>query len=303
MRAGLARARASKRRVSWTIARRPPGASIWRRDLVARWPAATKRKELMFFSSMRVPSAVGPAGGSRRWRRSGSEPSSRLPSLTPRNMRTSRKRRRYSAASSAERRSGSLTISRSGTPARLRSTPGAVAADAVEVLAGVLLHVDPGEPHPPARRRRPRCRRRRQRRGQVVLADLVALGQVRVEVVLPREDARLLDRAAERERGAHGQLDRLAVEDRQGARQAQADGADVGVGPAAEGGRAAAEDLGPREELGVDLEADDGLPVGESHPCYRASVRSPRWGAAARRMPPSAPPRGRGRPAPSPPRR
>ena len=59
---------------------------------------------------------------------------------------------RYSTASSTERRSGSLTISSSGTPARFRSTPEEPSAGhVVQVLAGVLLHVDAGEPDAPLR--------------------------------------------------------------------------------------------------------------------------------------------------------
>ena len=145
---------------------------------------------------------------------------------------------------------------------------GAVGGHAVQALPGVLLHVDPGEANPPLGAVEREVDAAAQADGQLVLAHLVALGEVRVEVVLPREDALLLDGAAESEPGAHGELDHLPVERGEHARHGQADGADVGVGLGPEGGRAAAEDLAPGEELGVDLEADDELPVGESHPCY-----------------------------------
>ena len=73
----------------------------------------------------------------------------------------------------------------------------------------------------------------------VVLADLVLLRHVRIEVVLPVERPRL-DRAVERRADAHRQLDRLAVEHRQRAGQAERDRVDVGVGLVAEPVRAAA---------------------------------------------------------------
>jgi hypothetical protein len=60
-----------------------------------------------------------------------------------------------------------------------------------------------------------------------------------------------------------GELDRLAVEHGQRSGQAEAGGADVGVGLAAVLVDAAAEGLGLGEELDVDLEADDGLVLGE----------------------------------------
>src|SRR6185312_5410279 len=93
----------------------------------------------------------------------------------------------------------------------------------------------------------------------VELADLVALRQVGIEVVLPREAAGHAQAAAEGERGADGHADRVAVEDRERAGQAEAHRAHVRVGRRAEFGRATAEDLGPREELRVDLQPDDRL--------------------------------------------
>ena len=96
----------------------------------------------------------------------------------------------------------------------------------------------------------------------LVLRDLVALGQVRIEVVLPREDRLRVDPAAERQRRSIGQLHGPAVQDRQRARQPEADGTQLGVGLGAEAGAAAAEDLGGGQELRVDLQADDGLERG-----------------------------------------
>ena len=72
----------------------------------------------------------------------------------------------------------------------------------------------------------------------LVLADLVALGQVGVEVVLAREDRQRRDLGADRQAEADGALHRAAVEHRQRARQRQIDGAGLRVGRGAEGGGA-----------------------------------------------------------------
>ena len=99
--------------------------------------------------------------------------------------------------------------------------------------------------------------------GLVELRDLVALGRVGIEVVLAGEDAGLANLAADGLRREHRELDGLLVEQGQRAGQAEADGADVGVGFAAVLVLAAAEGLGFGEQLDVDLQADDGLVLGE----------------------------------------
>jgi hypothetical protein len=93
----------------------------------------------------------------------------------------------------------------------------------------------------------------------VVLRYLIALRQVGIEVVLPREHGPLVNRAPERKRRARGELHRLAVEDGERARQPETHGARVGVGRRAEARAAAAEQLGLCLQLGMDLQADDGL--------------------------------------------
>ena len=93
----------------------------------------------------------------------------------------------------------------------------------------------------------------------VVLADLVRLRHVGVEVVLAVERARL-DRAVEGRADAHRQLDRVLVEHRQRAGQAERDRVDVGVRLVAEAVRARAEQLRGGVEFDVHLEADDQLP-------------------------------------------
>src|SRR5262249_2870856 len=114
----------------------------------------------------------------------------------------------------------------------------------------------------------------------VVLADLVALRQVRIEVVLPRPDADRVDAALERPAHPHRELHHLLVQDAQHAGHAQADLAGVRVGWRAELGGAAAEDLAPGQELGVHLEPDDRLEVGHAHAAPRGGVR--RWKSCSR---------------------
>ncbi len=81
----------------------------------------------MFFSSVLVPSARSPAGRTLTLASARSEPSSMLQSLTPSARSVWRSWRRKAPASAAERRSGSVTISSSGVPPRLKSTPDASA--------------------------------------------------------------------------------------------------------------------------------------------------------------------------------
>ncbi len=97
----------------------------------------------------------------------------------------------------------------------------------------------------------------------IELRYLIALGQIRVEVILAREDAARVDGAAERPCGERRELDRLAVEHGQRAGQAQADRADVRVGLAAVLVLAAAEGFRLRQQLNVDLKANHGLVFGD----------------------------------------
>ena len=97
--------------------------------------------------------------------------------------------------------------------------------------------------------------------GMIHLAGLVALGQVRVEVVLTCEHVGAaqfgVDRQAEFHRHAHG----LGIEHRQGAGHAQVNQAGLSVGLGAEGGGAGRENLRLGAELGVDFQPDHGFPL------------------------------------------
>jgi hypothetical protein len=76
----------------------------------------------MFLSSVLVPSVASPAGRIDTFASTRSEPSSMFTSDTPMRRSVAWSRRPKSAASAAERRSGSVTISTSGVPQRLKST-------------------------------------------------------------------------------------------------------------------------------------------------------------------------------------
>src|SRR5271157_1935556 len=96
----------------------------------------------------------------------------------------------------------------------------------------------------------------------VVLRDLIALGQVRIEVILAREDGRFVDLAIQRRRRQHRKLHRPLVQHRQRPRQAEAHWTYVRVWQIAEARRAAAEDLRRGQELDVYFQSNDRLILG-----------------------------------------
>ena len=100
---------------------------------------------------------------------------------------------------------------------------------------------------------------------QLVLADLIALRQIRIEVVLAREHGAPRDLAARREAELDGHRDGFGVQHGQHARVAQVDEARLTVRRRAVGRRRAGEDLGLGRELRVDLEADDDFPIHCAH--------------------------------------
>src|SRR5688572_29676604 len=89
--------------------------------------------------------------------------------------------------------------------------------------------------------------------GLLELTDLVALGQVRIEVVLASEDALLVNLEPKSESRARRQAQRGFVENGQGSRKPQADGAHARIRLAPDGDLAGAEQLRLREQLRVDL--------------------------------------------------
>ena len=99
-------------------------------------------------------------------------------------------------------------------------------------------------------------------KGDRTLRGLEVLGHIGIEVVLAVEHRVALDLAVGGETGLDDALDSALVGHRQGAGQAQAHRAHVGVGLVIVAELAVAEHLGIEcGELGVDLQADHGLPI------------------------------------------
>ena len=242
-----------------------PAARLDQRDLpfdlvLERLPHVAEGVQVLHLG-LRSKARLSRPGAPTRWRRSGGCP---LPCC-----RRSRRARRAMCAQVLEegrrfRRPiacrARVTISMSGTPARLKSryvrspqsaNPScsdlpASSSRCTRVIPMSRRRAARGDGHAPMARER-----------LIVLRDLIALRQVGIEVILPREDRVLVDAAAERQRRARAQFDGAPVQHRQRARQAEAHRADVRIRRRAEAGRTAAEDLRVGEELCVDLEPDD----------------------------------------------
>src|SRR3974390_841306 len=95
--------------------------------------------------------------------------------------------------------------------------------------------------------------------GFVKLRNLVALGQIGIEVVFSCEDAGRVHTAIQRHGCQSAELDCPAVQNRQRSRKPQTYRAYVGVRRVPKPRGAAAEDLAPREQLYVHFEPDDWL--------------------------------------------
>ena len=93
------------------------------------------------------------------------------------------------------------------------------------------------------------------------LADLIALRQVGIEIVLAVEHRPQIDLGLQPEPGADRLPDALLVDHRQHAGHRRVDQRHVGVRLAAESGRRAGEQLRLRGDLGVNLQTDDHFPV------------------------------------------
>ncbi len=213
---------------------------------------------------MRVPSFVSPRGRSETLASQRNWPFSMSASETSAQRSSARSLRRYAAASSGARRSGSETISSSGTPARFRSTcdpaSPAIAASWIDLPASssMWMRVRPtrsgavvaGDFHlqPAARDER-----------LLVLRDLVALRQIRVEVVLAREDRARVHLAVRRESRADAELDGAAVQHRQHARQTEIERVRVVVGRIAVAHRRRREEFRRGAHVHVHFESDHDL--------------------------------------------
>ena len=110
-----------KWKVSWATS--PPLSSSSRcLTISASIPRSRNRKLFMFLSSVFVPSSSEPAGRMEMFPSTRREPSSMFTSDTPSWRIVVRSSCAHSRASAAERMSGSVTISTSGVPPRLKST-------------------------------------------------------------------------------------------------------------------------------------------------------------------------------------
>ena len=97
--------------------------------------------------------------------------------------------------------------------------------------------------------------------GEIVLADLIVLGQIGIVIVLAVPLGERGNLAIQGEGRLQGKIEGPPIHHRQCSRHADADGAGGRVGGQAEPGAAAAEQLGFGEQLHVDFQADDGAVV------------------------------------------
>ena len=171
--------------------------------------ARRKRNEFMFFSSVFVPSVALPAGRIDTLASTRSEPSSMFTSETPiwRSVAWSRRPNSPASRRRAEvglghdldqRRAAAVEVDDAGLGAvdAARARPRATSLAASSSRCTRWMRTSP---------RRPAGGKR-----DVVLADLVALRQVGIEVVLAVEDRPRRDLAAERQRDHQPEVHRLA---------------------------------------------------------------------------------------------
>ena len=136
--------------------------------------------------------------------------------------------------------------------------PSRIRKSLVQRLACVLFHVHAGDADPPDAAGTRRSDEARARQRLVVLRDLIALGEIRIEVVLPREHGRA-DYRHPRASAARRQIHGAPVQHGQRPGQPETHRAHMGVWRVPESRSAAAENLGPGQQLGMNLEANDGL--------------------------------------------
>ena len=95
---------------------------------------------------------------------------------------------------------------------------------------------------------------------QFILTDLIALGEIGIEIILARKHRHRrnlgVDRQAELDRHCH----HLRIQYRQHTRQAQVDGTGLGVGYGPIGGGGTGKDFAVGGQLGMNFQADDCFP-------------------------------------------
>ena len=249
--------------------------------------------EFMFFSSQRVRSSSSPTSRTEMFASQRSVPfsisASEMPSSTIVWRSSWRKRR----ASSADRKSGCVTISTSGVPPRLKSTSERPAP----TIRPPALRREPSSPRPPRgvrgrrRSRAGRPRRARQTSRSRTAARRTARsgspsgGRSRSSSCGGRPRAAAMSQPSARPSlTVHSTAVRFG--DGQGAGVRKTDGARPRVLGRAEPRRAAAEHLRPGLQLDMDLQPDDGLPAHRSRSGTpsNASACSSAWPARKRRF-------------------
>src|SRR6516165_2406514 len=143
----------------------------------------------------------------------------------------------------------------------------------VERLAGVLFEVQPCDSDALGFSVVLDLHRAAGGKGEFVLRNLVALGQIGVEVVFPGKTRMLVNGTIQRQGGAHAHLDRAFVQNWQRSGQAETDRANIGVWRVAEARRAAAEDF----TLGQQFGRDGGFGEEFGHWLKRKYSREARW--------------------------
>ncbi len=103
-----------------------------------------------------------------------------------------------------------------------------------------------------------------------ILADLVAFGQIRIEIVFSGENGNGIDGCPDREAKSGRHQCRLAIHHGEYPGQTDIHGTGLGVGRRAIGGRGPREDLALSHQLCVNLKPDDAL---EFHAQYSAGMR------------------------------
>ena len=128
-------------------------------------------------------------------------------------------------------------------------------------LAGVLLDMDALDPDPLGLVPHLDLDRALTDQRMVELADLIALRQIGVEIVLAIEPRPFVDLGLDRKAGPHRLADAFAVGHGQHAGHGGIDQADLRIGLGPESGGGAREQLGVARHLRMDFKADHDLPV------------------------------------------
>jgi len=89
------------------------------------------------------------------------------------------------------------------------------------------------------------------------LRNLIALGQVRIEVVFPRKKIARRNRAIQSQPRAHRHFHCCLIQHRQRARESQTEGTGLAIGREAEYRPAAAKQLGLRPQLRMHFHSND----------------------------------------------